>query len=61
MAGARELNGLEGVDEAGEDEEDGDPGVALGYEAEDGPLEKEHLALGGAAAWEDEAAGEAED
>ena len=61
LPGAGELERLEGVDEAGEDEEEGHPCLALGYEAEDRALEEGDGAFVGAAAWDDEPAGEAED
>ena len=61
LPGAGELERLEGVDEAGEDEEESYPCLPLGHEAEDGPLEEGDGAFVGAATWDDETAGEAED
>lgn len=53
ITGSSELDGFERVDETGEDEEDGDPGVALGHEPKDGSLEEEDGFFIGAAARED--------
>ena len=61
LTGARELYGLESVHETQQYEEQRDPGVALGQEAEDRSLEEHHVALLRATAGEHQSAGEAED
>ena len=58
---ARELDGLQRVDEAGQHEEERDPRVALGQKPEDGPLPERGHALDGAAAGQHDAPREAED
>ena len=58
---AGEFERFQGVDEAREDEEERDPGLALGHEAEDGPLEEVRCLFVVRAAGHDEPAREAED
>lgn len=61
IAAASKLDGFQTVNEAGEDEEYGNPGVPLGHEPEDGSLEEEDGLLVGCAARDDETSCHTED
>ena len=45
LSGPRQLDGLESIDEAREEEEDRDPGMPLGHEPQNGQLEERNGAV----------------